>query len=106
MLTYFIVRLKACFIFLQDKPNDINMSGTNNISRLDEMHVLSSEKIQGDCVDSRNVIHHGSPDLPPEWANMSTDSFSFEEGLIAASDCISGAFISCSCLQITHLACL
>ncbi|XP_056164466.1 uncharacterized protein LOC115670869 isoform X4 [Syzygium oleosum] len=76
----------------EDKPNDINMSGTNNISRLDEMHVLSSEKIQGDRVDSGNVIHHGSPDLPPEWANMSTDSFSFEEGLIAASDCISDAY--------------
>ncbi|KAF8021381.1 hypothetical protein BT93_G1731 [Corymbia citriodora subsp. variegata] len=76
----------------EDKPNDTNMSGANSIVCRDEMHALSREKIPGDCADSRNVFDHGSLDLPPEWANMSTDSFSFEEGLIAASDCISDAY--------------
>ncbi|KAL3731599.1 hypothetical protein ACJRO7_028478 [Eucalyptus globulus] len=85
----------------KDKPNDINMSGTNSIVCLDEMHALSSEKIQGDRVDSGNVFHYGSPDLPSEWANMSTDSFSFEEGLITTSDCISDAY---DCSRTNHEA--
>ncbi|XP_048134764.1 uncharacterized protein LOC115752852 isoform X2 [Rhodamnia argentea] len=76
----------------EDKLNDVSMSGTNSVFHLDEMHVPPREKIQGDRADLRNVFQHGSLDLPTEWANMSTDSFSFEEGLIAASDCISDAY--------------